>query len=324
MAVGDDAAAAGYPLVPNTGEEGKVRWGAREINRTRDFVAQVKNTVLGTIWPIALGGTGAVSAAAARTNLGAAAAVHGHTSEQVSVAEAVVPDFVPGASTTLSIVLQNIVNKILDVDSEIPDVPSGGNAVGDLGGGHIIGFYWNGTRPVIRIDHTTDIALAPDSSLAGLNSAITTMAGGSVSGKANAFESIGNVRSARGPDGTAYGRNAGSNRFAVYMDDGLEFGRNVSSRRYKEDIESIEVDPKDVLALVPRTYHRKTDAPDIREFGLIAEEVHETLPEIVTFFPDEAGVPQIDGVNYELLSVALLAVVKDQQKRIEALEQKLS
>jgi len=42
MAVGDDAAAAGLPLVPNTGEEGRVRYGAREINRTRDEVAQTK------------------------------------------------------------------------------------------------------------------------------------------------------------------------------------------------------------------------------------------------------------------------------------------
>jgi hypothetical protein len=41
MAVGDDAVAAGFTLVPDTGEEGRVRWGAREINRTRDFVAQV-------------------------------------------------------------------------------------------------------------------------------------------------------------------------------------------------------------------------------------------------------------------------------------------
>jgi hypothetical protein len=41
MAIGDNAAAAGFPLVPDTGEEGKVRWGARELNRTRDFVAQV-------------------------------------------------------------------------------------------------------------------------------------------------------------------------------------------------------------------------------------------------------------------------------------------
>jgi hypothetical protein len=41
--IGSDASAAGYPLVPNTGEEGRVRFGAREINRTRDFIAQLKN-----------------------------------------------------------------------------------------------------------------------------------------------------------------------------------------------------------------------------------------------------------------------------------------
>lgn len=45
MAVGDDATAAGLPLVPDTGEEGRVRWGAQEINRTRDHVAQTKATI---------------------------------------------------------------------------------------------------------------------------------------------------------------------------------------------------------------------------------------------------------------------------------------
>ena len=42
MAAGEDATQGGYPLVPDSGEEGRVRWGAREINRTRDFVAQLK------------------------------------------------------------------------------------------------------------------------------------------------------------------------------------------------------------------------------------------------------------------------------------------
>lgn len=42
MAIGDDAQAAGFSLVPESGEEGRVRWGAREFNRTRDFIAQVK------------------------------------------------------------------------------------------------------------------------------------------------------------------------------------------------------------------------------------------------------------------------------------------
>jgi hypothetical protein len=41
MAVGDQAAAAGFAVVPDTGEEGRVRYGAREINRTRDYIAQV-------------------------------------------------------------------------------------------------------------------------------------------------------------------------------------------------------------------------------------------------------------------------------------------
>lgn len=45
MAIGDDAAAGGYALVPDTGENGRVRWGAREINRTRDFIALVKKLI---------------------------------------------------------------------------------------------------------------------------------------------------------------------------------------------------------------------------------------------------------------------------------------
>lgn len=42
MAVGDQAAAAGFALVPDTGEQGRVRYGGQEINRTRDYVATTK------------------------------------------------------------------------------------------------------------------------------------------------------------------------------------------------------------------------------------------------------------------------------------------
>jgi hypothetical protein len=45
MAVGDEATQGGFTLVPDTGEDGRVRWGAREINRTRDFIAQVKKLI---------------------------------------------------------------------------------------------------------------------------------------------------------------------------------------------------------------------------------------------------------------------------------------
>lgn len=67
MAVGDDAAAAGYPLLVGTVD--LVKDGDTEINRTRDFVAQVK-ALIQAVWPISAGGTGANTAAGARTNLG--------------------------------------------------------------------------------------------------------------------------------------------------------------------------------------------------------------------------------------------------------------
>jgi hypothetical protein len=42
MAAGDQAQASGYATVPEVGEEGRVRWGAREINKTRDYIALLK------------------------------------------------------------------------------------------------------------------------------------------------------------------------------------------------------------------------------------------------------------------------------------------
>lgn len=72
MAVGDDAQAANYQLVPDTGEDGRVRWGAREINRTRDYIAQVRQLIpnVPNIMPVSRGGTGASGRDAAKQNLG--------------------------------------------------------------------------------------------------------------------------------------------------------------------------------------------------------------------------------------------------------------
>jgi hypothetical protein len=69
MAVGDDALAAGFSLVPEQGTGGEVHNGFLEINRTRDYIAQVKNLIV-AIRSVAQGGTGASTAAGARTNLG--------------------------------------------------------------------------------------------------------------------------------------------------------------------------------------------------------------------------------------------------------------
>lgn len=43
MPIGDAADAAGFGTVPDSGsDEARVRWGAREINRTRDYLAAIK------------------------------------------------------------------------------------------------------------------------------------------------------------------------------------------------------------------------------------------------------------------------------------------
>lgn len=71
MAVGDETVAAGMALVADTGPDdtAKVRWGAREINRTRDYVAQTRN-MIESVWSIAKGGTGGATKKDARESLG--------------------------------------------------------------------------------------------------------------------------------------------------------------------------------------------------------------------------------------------------------------
>lgn len=69
MAIGDDAAAQGYPLVPASGPGSEVSLGAQEINRTRDFIAQVKTLILNP-WTVAKGGTGGTTPATGRVGLG--------------------------------------------------------------------------------------------------------------------------------------------------------------------------------------------------------------------------------------------------------------
>lgn len=109
--------------------------------------------------------------------------------------------------------------------------------------------------------------------------------------------------------------------YAVWVQGDGTFARNTSSRRFKQNIRDIDIDPDAVLSLRPRIYDRRPKEEGgeyLRdEFGLIAEEVAETLPEIVTY--DEEG--RIDALRYDLLGVALLSVVQDQAERIERLEQ---
>jgi hypothetical protein len=101
--------------------------------------------------------------------------------------------------------------------------------------------------------------------------------------------------------------------YAVWVDANQKLCRNTSSIAYKENVRAHNLDPAKVLELQPVIYDRKAGGSN--EYGLIAEQVQEHAPELVQWFGGK-----VDGVRYELLPVALLDVVRDQENRIRALE----
>jgi len=91
-----------------------------------------------------------------------------------------------------------------------------------------------------------------------------------------------------------------------------------SSRRWKTDIHTINDPLGKVERLRGVTYRPKEGGAE--QIGLIAEEVGEVLPEIVQY--EENGV-DAQSLDYSRLVAVLIEAVKEQQKRIEALESKL-
>jgi len=90
-----------------------------------------------------------------------------------------------------------------------------------------------------------------------------------------------------------------------------------SAQRYKENIASI-TSSNVIYQLRPVTFDwKETGTHDI---GLIAEEVNEHIPEMVSI--DEDG--NIEGVKYSKLTSLLIKAVQDQQQTIEQLTTRIS
>jgi hypothetical protein len=98
-------------------------------------------------------------------------------------------------------------------------------------------------------------------------------------------------------DSVAFGR-------AVYVNSGNKIGTLSSSRRYKEEIKPMDKTSETVFALKPVTFRYKKEVDPARalSFGLIAEDVAEISPELIT--RDEKGNPQT--VRYEAVNAMLL------------------
>lgn len=98
-------------------------------------------------------------------------------------------------------------------------------------------------------------------------------------------------------------------------------GRSTSSsslRAYKENITPAAIEPADVLALEPVTYDRR-DGSAKGELGLIADDTEQLVPQLA-LYEDR----RLEGVRYDRLAVAQQIVLRDQEKRIKALEDALA
>jgi hypothetical protein len=102
----------------------------------------------------------------------------------------------------------------------------------------------------------------------------------------------------------------------VYVTGGGRLGTTtVSSRRFKQDIRDIAGDSDRLMNLRPVAFKYKPefDPAGQTQYGLIAEEVADVSPDLVTF--DRGGRPE--GVRYHLIAPLLLNEVQKQRRTIE-------
>jgi Chaperone of endosialidase len=81
--------------------------------------------------------------------------------------------------------------------------------------------------------------------------------------------------------GNIFGQPVGGEGVSVLVDSSGKLGTQPSSRRFKKDIQPMDKASEVILALKPVTFHYKSDNRDTPQFGLIAEEVAETDPDLV-------------------------------------------
>jgi hypothetical protein len=108
-----------------------------------------------------------------------------------------------------------------------------------------------------------------------------------------------------------------SNSAAVLIDTTTgQLGTVVSSLRYKSHVQDMDSYSQEIMKLRPVSYVYKSDVNMQTQFGLIAEEVNEVMPNLVVY--DKEGLPE--SVKYHELPIFLLAEIQKLRKEINALK----
>ena len=92
-----------------------------------------------------------------------------------------------------------------------------------------------------------------------------------------------------------------------------QLGTISSSARFKKDIADMGKSSEAILSLRPVTFHYKSDANAVAQFGLIAEEVEKVDPDLI--IRDKEGKPY--SVRYEAVNAMLLNEFLKAHKKVE-------
>lgn len=109
---------------------------------------------------------------------------------------------------------------------------------------------------------------------------------------------------------------ANADAIPVLIDSVGQLGTASSSAKFKKEIQPMGTASEAILALKPVTFHYKSDKTNTPQFGLIAEEVAQTNPDLVV--RDKNG--DIYTVRYDAVNAMLLNEFLKEHRRVEELK----
>jgi hypothetical protein len=146
---------------------------------------------------------------------------------------------------------------------------------------------------------------------------LTVSGNARITGEGNALEitnnaTIGGTLTVEGIAGTSVNVLAYAPVF-VDTDSGI-LGTVLSSKRYKHDIKPLASCKNSLMQLQPVSFCYNTDPHEIKQYGLIAEEVAAVMPELVVFNKNN----EPETVAYHVLPTLLLNEYQRQEQQLEA------
>jgi hypothetical protein len=109
----------------------------------------------------------------------------------------------------------------------------------------------------------------------------------------------------------------------VYSNAGALTSTNPSDERLKDDITDLQYGLNEILKLRPVSYNWKNDtANQGKQFGFIAQEVQEIMPELISEFTTTENEEEVVrlGLDKEGIYATLVNAIQEQQKQIEQLK----